>query len=311
MPRYADALDMLHACAKLWDDENQVAQFGCDIGYIDADKLLAEDKREIDRLLGLQDALKSELMECNPYYVTREMFAAIDGASTKLPEFTLAEELFPTKNGFVFFAGEPVIGAVYAKGDDRPVAVKLCGMMWAQSTEFDSKVHFIFYSRSERGWIVPFLTGIWPYGKSYLSQRGYASTSADVTDDVERSGMVYSHIIELVASFLLFVNQKVVAHETVTPDRATRRRLERERSPLRERTIHVVYLRSHERGITSGDDKKDVDWHYRWAVSGHWRTYTGKGNRRQQTIWIDPYIKGDDALPLKDDAPTKLIAVVR
>lgn len=93
------------------------------------------------------------------------------------------------------------------------------------------------------------------------------------------------------------MQQTLAVRAQARPDRATRKRLARARWP--EREVTVVRLRRLEPEHVKSDSPKVVNWTHRWLVGGHWRMqpYPSLGITRQ--IWISPYVKGPEELPLQ------------
>jgi hypothetical protein len=76
--------------------------------------------------------------------------------------------------------------------------------------------------------------------------------------------------------------------------RPDRRRAQREGLPLDE--VLVIRLRRPTAKQHEGDSTP-VEWTHQWMVDGHWRWQPyADGIKRQ--IWISPYIKGPDDMPL-------------
>lgn len=87
--------------------------------------------------------------------------------------------------------------------------------------------------------------------------------------------------------------QHIAVRSSVQPARQERKRVAR----LPSYNITFVRLRrpESERGDT---EPTTVHWSHRWLVGGHWRNqwYPSLGLHRQ--VWISPYVKGPDDLPL-------------
>lgn len=94
---------------------------------------------------------------------------------------------------------------------------------------------------------------------------------------------------------LRLMQQRISARHGMRPDRACRR--EAVRRGFGEREVVVVRLRR-ESGPGSEEPASDANYSHRFIVSGHWRNqwYPASGLHRQ--IWISPYVKGDESLPL-------------
>lgn len=95
-----------------------------------------------------------------------------------------------------------------------------------------------------------------------------------------------------------------VRHDT---DRATRRRNERERTPV-DPYLKVITLRRMEEDRPKGT--RDVDWQWQWTVTGHWRNQYMPSSGEHKHVWIESYIKGPEDKPLKS-IPTKIFIAGR
>lgn len=99
--------------------------------------------------------------------------------------------------------------------------------------------------------------------------------------------------------------------------RAARRRLERERD-LRdvEPLVRVVELRTPHytdappASALQEADAGSVEWRVRWFVRGHWRRQWHPSLQAHKPLWIAPYIKGPEGLPIKMPSAT-IFAVKR
>jgi hypothetical protein len=87
--------------------------------------------------------------------------------------------------------------------------------------------------------------------------------------------------------------QHIAVRNSVAPNRQERKRTAR----LPQHNITFVRLRRPESEREPGEPTT-VHWSHRWLVGGHWRNqwYPSLGMHRQ--IWISPYVKGPEELPL-------------
>lgn len=122
----------------------------------------------------------------------------------------------------------------------------------------------------------------WPYGSKF---------DLHVREDGERDMGALA-----VQALWRLMQQTLAVRSQHRPDRHTRKRFARARLP--EREVTVVRLRRVEPEHEHGDPKV-VHWTHRWLVGGHWRLqyYPSVGMHRQ--IWISPYVKGPEELPLR------------
>jgi hypothetical protein len=80
------------------------------------------------------------------------------------------------------------------------------------------------------------------------------------------------------------------------------------RAQLEEKHVVLVTLRRPTVHRTDGEPR-EVEWTHQWLVSGHWRMQPyGDGTVKQ--IWINPYVKGPQHLPLAVPT-TKVYTLVR
>lgn len=94
---------------------------------------------------------------------------------------------------------------------------------------------------------------------------------------------------------LRLLEQRVLVRNHERGTSHVRRRLARAKFP--ERNILVVRLRRPAQ--SSSGDHRDVEWTYRWLVSGHWRAHWFPSHHAHRQIWIAPYVKGPADTPLR------------
>lgn len=108
------------------------------------------------------------------------------------------------------------------------------------------------------------------------------------------------------AAFYLMA-QRLATTTRVAPDRATRRRMARakERPP---EFLRVVTLRRMEEARAKDGAHGNVDWQWRWAVRGHWRNQFHPSTGLHSPVFIEAYVKGPDAAPMKPDTLKLFVA---
>ena len=101
--------------------------------------------------------------------------------------------------------------------------------------------------------------------------------------------------MDILQCILRLMAQTVTVRETRHAPRHVGKRIERAKFPAKR--ITVVTLRRPEQPREKGEPGV-VEWSHRWIVEGHWRQqwYPSLGEHRQ--IWISPYVKGPEELPL-------------
>jgi hypothetical protein len=91
------------------------------------------------------------------------------------------------------------------------------------------------------------------------------------------------------------LNQTLAVRTKQRPPRAFLRRALRMKMPNEHVTI--VRLRRPPQESEPGDPSV-VHWSHRWVVGGHWRNQWYSSLALHRQIWISPYVKGPDDLPL-------------
>lgn len=108
----------------------------------------------------------------------------------------------------------------------------------------------------------------------------------------------------------MFLEQEIVADNTVMPERGVRRRADR--LSVDCAPCHVVRLRKEfaADAVDSSGDSHAVDWSHRWVVRGHWRQQFFSSRGGHAPVWIHPHVKGPEDKPFIGPRPT-VFAVAR
>jgi hypothetical protein len=78
-------------------------------------------------------------------------------------------------------------------------------------------------------------------------------------------------------------------------------------------TVRVIALRKRrlKEDAPTTEPHGDKHWTCQWVVSGHWRNQPyGPGRVLRKLVYVNPYVKGPDELPLREATP-KVYAVMR
>jgi hypothetical protein len=105
---------------------------------------------------------------------------------------------------------------------------------------------------------------------------------------------------------------------TLMQQRIAIRTKERVSNPFRKRATKANIADHHVTLVTlrrpqpkrSDGDHREVEWTHQWLVSGHWRNQPYRALNTTKQIWINPYVKGPDDLPLAVPT-TKVYTLVR
>jgi hypothetical protein len=112
----------------------------------------------------------------------------------------------------------------------------------------------------------------------------------------------FTNTLRIAHALFLLLNQTVTTVEEDVIPKAHRSRIARMEIPGR---VSVIALRRHEGSRQHGET--NVQWAHRWPVRGHWAwRHCGAEHPGAQEyekgwrvrVWIPPYIKGPDGLPL-------------
>lgn len=123
----------------------------------------------------------------------------------------------------------------------------------------------------------------------------------------EAMGM-WRHEIRLTYTLMFLMSQKLAVHPRVATDRATRRRAEHNRQ-VAPPFLQVVTLRRLEADRQRDPKGQDVDWAWRWIVTGHWRHQFYPAEGVHKRIFIEAFVKGPEDKPFKTTA--KIFAAER
>jgi hypothetical protein len=92
------------------------------------------------------------------------------------------------------------------------------------------------------------------------------------------------------------MQQRLASKESTRSERSQRRQMGRFKFP--ERETLVVRLRRKKKPRDSEGDGEPANYSHRFIVSGHWRNQWYPKSNEHRQIWISPFVKGDEDLPL-------------
>lgn len=98
---------------------------------------------------------------------------------------------------------------------------------------------------------------------------------------------------ELVTAWAL-MQQPIARVSEAEFDRATRRRLQREK--IEPKPVRVITLRRPKSTSDHGDG--DREYRHQWIVRGHWRQQWYPARKVHRPVWIAPHVKGPEGAPL-------------
>lgn len=136
---------------------------------------------------------------------------------------------------------------------------------------------------------LPVITTTIEFGQSVGEQ--------DIVDHQLNDPTIYDEMNTLkrwVLAGSALLKQRILVAERADTTRQERKRLTAEGLTG---SVMTVVLRSTTHGQTTSSESA-VEWSHRWVVRGHWRDQWYPSQQEHRIIWVPPYIKGPDDMPL-------------
>lgn len=316
MSEYDIALDEQVEWASFWTSDYGMQLFHS-IGRAISRKRAEAGERESEKVVDYrQEEATLEMIplingEC--FFWSRDMIDLVSAAANSLPDtWFLTKQHIPAVSGFFWLAKEPEdafaglrafgwtllttegdVGTVHLPPEDgaMPEFNKVAIITFIQNPDFPAPIPAINHID------VGQTLNAWRLRKSDVAVR--------LNEDPRHLKEEY-YSLRLFAAMLSFIQQRILTMSRLSASRATRRRTAsaREAEPI----INIIKLRRIVHHPHKGEGVP-VEWGCQWVVRGHWRDQWYPSMRRNQPIWIAPYIKGPEDKPLRD--PGRLFAVVR
>ncbi len=323
MTEYSEALDRQIAMANYYlsdEGDSLIHEFFRDEMKTRGGDIIGEHTNRLGEKLinrfsdswALQVGVALNLGEC--FYWAGAMLDLVYAASQSIPEtWVLMPNSLPAPCGFFWFAKPIYIGDKKLRSitwlprirekerGDFQYLVPPYNELPTFKPEDDS-AQIIFYTEGtdeQRIWPpfpISFLS--FPFGCSIEEKERTLSQWSEPESIRQKT--------RLFASMVAFLQQRILVSSRRWPSRATRRRAEKEGRA--ESAISVIKLRKTMERPHKGIGEP-IEWTCQWIVSGHWRDQWYPSIRRNQPIWIAPYLKGPEDKPLRH--PERLFAVVR
>jgi hypothetical protein len=129
-----------------------------------------------------------------------------------------------------------------------------------------------------------------------------AFSAAEASSGAYLPGSEELHEVRWIYTALHLMSQRLATTVPKTATRGTRKRLERERTPVQPE-YRIVTLRrmeeDREKAAKEEGERHSVEWQWSWTTTGHWRRQWYPVEQEHRTIWIDEYVKGPLDKPLK------------
>jgi hypothetical protein len=243
----------------------------------------------------------------NPFYWDATTCELVTATALQMPPMTLRPEDLIVPFGFCWFA-RPLPLAV---PDGFPRSLPLVGYAWGEVP--GRGVMLMPFSPSpKRHSGAPTQLTMWEYGHSF-EQLAESVTNLARKDahlkDREIQAVRRVEQMRYIAACTVFMQQRILTQHTERADRSTRRRLDRA-GWTHDPEIKVIRLRRASSSPSSESGHEPVEWTCQWVVSGHWRQQFYPSTNEHRPVFVLPYIKGPEGLPLKAPAE-RVFAVVR
>lgn len=324
MARWEEALDALLGLWKFAHTDYGEKFFAT---YLKSDnatyggKPLPESARKVRG--DLAGAIKQICLTAEPIYVDSDMFRLAEAAFSSFVEEPLLPTDLITPSGFILLP-EP-----FNILDAHKLTTKNRAIMWTEmdfpTSWFGGKtlrgIFLLLFSdtRDHDDWWakitddykmeLPIVAGnhlylnymtAWEYNEAreYLVPELYAGEKGSL-DDLSPT--------RYVQALFRLMQQTISVKTKERPSRPLRKRLEKEDWKPDPRVTVITLRRPH--GSPSGDHR-DVEWSHRWLVAGHWRNQYYPSIKAHRQIWISPYIKGPEDMPLEIRS-TRVFELVR
>lgn len=119
-------------------------------------------------------------------------------------------------------------------------------------------------------------------------------------DDIKSRGDL-NFVKEFLAT-LSFINSPYIVLDRRGLSRPARKRAGWHGSAPESSKVRFILLRSPLVRRDHQESHYDVDWKFRWLVRGHHRAQWCPSTRDHKLMWIAPYVKGPEGLPMKTTA---------
>jgi len=244
----------------------------------------------------------------SPFYLSKEIIPLIQAGAVSLPmSWHLSPEMMFKNSGFVWFEQSITMET----GTIPLVAMGWCPQ-WASGVvpvtgqedvpfETDDVLHVVFYGEIPERLPLPITIF------TLTTKDSLADLLATLVA-VPFNKYATAEKMRLFGAFLSFVNQRILERFAVPLPRQWKRQRARNGANDLD-AVQVIRLRS---ALGSRNPRVgDVEWSYRWVVSGHWRNQFRPSHKDHYPKWIMPYLKGPEDKPLKLSSKTTLFNVNR
>jgi hypothetical protein len=256
--------------------------------------------------------MASALRMTATYWIDKDMMTLVNAAAPSMPDQPLMWEDAPHEYGFTVFDGN-----LYLIEGDEKIGVR--AVMWRRTTTMTTKgqrngFEITWFSDRYDMQDVLFKDKSWQDLEKYLlpvqdwglHRLVVASTMMWFTGEETVAVQDWQHADRFrrwLAAFWSLVKTPIPGKRGITdkfevqPDRALRRRLERDK--LTNQYVTFITLRKTKpREKEEGEEDAHREYSHRWLVDGHWRNQYYASENTHRAIYIVGYVKGPADKPL-------------
>lgn len=222
-------------------------------------------------------------------YVSPDMTAVALRAGQQLPRHYLQLDDLPGWHGYLLWDRQASLVAEF-----KDASVPIRGVIWAHSkvpvgrgtgrTRDGVEVHPLI-EIPQTPMLIPTETAIWWANKK---------KPIEVTHVDGGPGVPIDDLADLLLATWILMGQTIARIDTAPAERHERKRSARAGLPDVVKIVHLRRFSDHPTEETG----EVVPWSHRWLVGGHWRNQYHPSDQTHRLMWIDPYVKGPQHLPL-------------
>jgi len=253
----------------------------------------------------LPEIVETAVFNADPIYVDPDMMTVAEAAFDSFHAESLEPTDLITPNGFMVFprpisfpdvrfkqvSNRAILWHSYVFGDGRNLL-----------TENEEKVPipgiiFMMFSHADDR------DDYWDSDMAEIMRKRYLGSNKLILNHIEPWAFGERHIVndprsidKYAQTFWRLLNQTITIKSEAHPSRFHRKRAKKVEFP--EKKVTVVTLRRPRNPSREGEPNS-VEWTHRWLVAGHWRNQWFPSMSIHRQIWISPYVKGPENLPLE------------
>lgn len=261
--------------------------------------------------LEMERHFQTTLWRGDTIYITSDMLHVIMQAAEDLPEdLELDPKTLMSQYGFALFEeailGEDAQGKTltvrgiawecnpvrpeFGIGNIQPGDLKMAAVIYFLTDPYDLRDEVNQQFQHQLG---QSHTPLPPLTLSHI----YPMMEGTCAPKVEKQGMeLVSGIVKLFLAMQILSRQTIGEPQRFRPDRAQRRRLQREYPDQPERLITLITLRR--KSVKHHEEPQKIEWSRRWIVRGHWRKQYYPKTKTYDWKYIYEYVKGPEDKPL-------------